>query len=122
MGINTVLAIGGALTVGWLAIPVATSIAAWINSVWLWLLLRQRGYAMDDRLARRLPRLAGASIVMGVALWFGAGAVAASFESGLLRVPLLLALVGGGMGVYALAARALGAFTVAELKAGLRRT
>ncbi len=122
MGINTVLAIGGALTVGWLAIPVATSIAAWINAGWLWILLRRRGYTMDARLVRRLPRLAGASVVMGVALWISAGAVAELFESGFMRVLLLLVLVFGGMAVYALAARALGAFTLGELKAGLRRT
>ena len=122
MGINTVLALAGAWTVGWLAIPVATSIAAWVNAGWLWILLRRRGYEIDARLARRLPRLVLASVVMGVALWFGAQATADLFESGLARVPMLLALVVGGMAVYGGAARALGAFTLAELKGGLRRT
>ncbi len=121
MGINTVLALAGAMTVGWLAIPVATAVAAWINAGWLWLILRRRGYAMDGRLARRLPRMALASLVMGGVLWVAAGAVAPWFEDGWMRLPGLLLLVALGMGTYALAARAMGAFTMAELKAGLRR-
>ncbi len=122
MGINTVLAIAGAMTVGWIAIPVATAIAAWINTGWLWWLLRQRGYAIDARLAHRLPRMAVASVVMGIVLWFAARMGAGWFEVGLARVPALLGLIALGMATYALAARAMGAFTLAELKAGLRRT
>jgi len=122
MGINTVLAIVGALSFGWVAIPVATAIAAWVNTVWLWIVLRQRGYAMDERLARRLPRMALASVVMGIVLWLAARAGSGLFETGLARIPALLGLVFLGVAVYALAARAMGAFTLAELKAGIRRT
>lgn len=121
MGINTVLAIGGALTVGWAAIPVATAIAAWVNTIWLWVLLRRHGYAMDARLAHRLPRMALASLAMGAALWATARGVAPLFDSGLTRLPALLGLIVLGMTVYAVAARVMGAFTLAELKAGLRR-
>lgn len=121
MLINTVLAVAGAVTMGWMAIPLATAIAAWVNTVWLWVLLRQRGYAIDDRLARRIPRMALASLVMGAALWGAAVGLAPWFESGLARVGALLLLIALGMAVYGLAARLMGAFTVAELKAGLRR-
>ena len=122
MGINTVLALAGAFTIGWVAIPVASAIAAWINTGWLWMILRKRGYALDARLAHRLPRLFIASIAMGGVLWFAAQAGAGLFESGWLRVPALLGLVVLGMVSYALVARLLGAFTLAELKAGFRRT
>ena len=122
MGINTVLAIGGALTLGWVAIPVATAIASWINTGWLWILLRKRGYAMDTRLAYRLPRLFIASLAMGGVLWVAARTGAGLFESGWLRVPALLGLVLLGMVSYGLVARMLGAFTLKELKAGFRRT
>ena len=122
MGINTVLALAGAFTIGWIAIPVATAFAAWVNTIWLWLLLHRRGYAMDARLAHRLPRMALASIAMGVVLWASAQAASGWFESGWARVPALLGLVMLGMASYAVAARLMGAFTLAELKAGLRRT
>ena len=121
MGINTVLAIAGSWVFGWVAIPVATAVAAWVNTVWLWIVLRQRGYAMDARLVRRLPRMALASVAMGAVLWLSAAAMAPWFDSALTRIPALLALVATGMIAYALAGRAAGAFTLAELKGGLRR-
>lgn len=122
MGINTVLALAGAYWFGWVAIPVATSIAAWVNTIWLWIILRQRGYAMDTRLKHRLPRLALASLTMGAAIWFAARAMDGLMDSGLWRVLAVLGLIALGMAVYALTARLFGAFTLSEMKAGLRRS
>jgi putative peptidoglycan lipid II flippase len=43
------------------------------------------------------------------------------WDDPLLRLPALAALVGGGAAVYGAAALALGAFSLADLRAGLRR-
>jgi putative peptidoglycan lipid II flippase len=121
MGINTVLSLIGVWLVGWLAIPVATSIAAWINVWFLWQVLRQRGYGADLRLWTKLKRMTAASLAMGAVLaglsWFLAG----SLEIQVARVFGLLGLVIVGGATYAIAARAFGAFTLAELKGSLKR-
>ncbi len=121
MGINTVLALAGAWWFGWMAIPVATSIAAWVNVIWLWVLLYERGYAIDTRLARKVPRLALASVVMGAVLMGLAWLLRDSLNSGLARVAGVFGLIILGMTTYALSARLFGAFTLGELRAGLRR-
>ncbi|MCY4191383.1 MAG: murein biosynthesis integral membrane protein MurJ, partial [Rhodospirillaceae bacterium] len=51
------------LGVGYLGIPIATSVAAWINTALLaWFLVRRGHLSPDDRLRRVLPRLALASL------------------------------------------------------------
>lgn len=122
MGINTVLALLGAWLIGWLAIPVATAIASWVNVAMLWARLRERGYGVDMRLWTRMKRMLGASFVMGVVVWLAAYALRDVFEVPLARVLALLGLVAIGLGVYGIAGRALGAFTLGELKGGLRRS
>lgn len=121
MGINTVLSLIGVWLMGWLAIPLATSIAAWINVWFLWQRLRERGYGVDLRLWTRLKRMAAASLVMGAVLAGLSWLLTGSLEIQVARVFGLLGLVAIGFASYALAARALGAFTIAELKAGLKR-
>ncbi|MCY4311173.1 MAG: polysaccharide biosynthesis C-terminal domain-containing protein, partial [Rhodospirillaceae bacterium] len=45
------------LGVGYLGIPIATSVAAWINTALLaWFLVRRGHLSPDDRLRRVLPR------------------------------------------------------------------
>ncbi len=123
MALNTAVSVAGSLAVGWLAIPAGTALAAWLN---LWLLHRGARVhgdtaAPDDRLRRRLPRLAAAALVMGAALWLGSAAMAPLWDSPALRLPALAALIAGGMAVYAAAALALGGVAMADLRDGLRR-
>ena len=121
MTVNTALSVAGAFFYGWLAIPVATSIAAWLNVAMLWSRLRRQGYGADLRLWSRIKRMTLASLVMAAGVWLAAQAVGGAMDVPLARVLALLGLVALGMGLYALAGRATGAFTLAELKGGLRR-
>ncbi|MEM8755092.1 MAG: murein biosynthesis integral membrane protein MurJ, partial [Pseudomonadota bacterium] len=67
VGLNTAVALGGAPLIGWLAIPLGTTLAGWLNLALLWRGARRFGDACrpDDRLSRRLPRLALAAAAMG---------------------------------------------------------
>jgi putative peptidoglycan lipid II flippase len=121
MGINTVLSLIGVWIMGWLAIPIATSIASWINVWMLWQVLRRRGYGGDLRLWQRVKRMMAASLVMGLVLLGATWLLDGSLELPLARVLGLFGLVLLGLGTYVIVARAFGAFTLAELKGGLRR-
>ena len=108
-----------------LGIAVATTLGGWLNAGLLYATLVKRGeFTADARLARALPRIAVASIVMGAALWFAAAALAPWFgaPSGLLtRMGALAALVGAGLIVYAAAVLALGILDLRELRGLLHR-
>ena len=121
MGINTVLSLIGVWIMGWLAIPIATSIASWINVWMLWQVLRRRGYGGDLRLWQRVKRMMAASLVMGLVLLGATWLLDGSLELPLARVLGLFGLVLLGLGTYVIVARAFGAFTLAELRGGLRR-
>lgn len=121
MAINTVLSLVGVWWFGWLAIPLATSFAAWLNVIWLWQGLRKRGYGVDLRLWRRMKGMAAASVAMGAVIWLVAYLAQGAFESGLGRVLALVGLVLIGFAVYAVAAQMLGGINRAELRAALRR-
>ncbi len=121
MGINTVLSLIGVWVMGWLAIPIATAIASWINVWMLWQVLRKRGYGADLRLWTKLKRMALASVVMGVALAGASWLLDGSLETQIARVLALFGLIMIGLAAYVIAARMVGAFTLAELKAGLKR-
>ncbi len=121
MGINTVLSLIGVWLIGWLAIPVATAIASWINIWMLWRVLRMRGYGADLRLWMRIKRMLAASLIMGLVLFTAGHILDGSLETQLARISGLLGLVLLGLASYVIAARFLGAFTLAELKAGVKR-
>lgn len=111
-----------AFVVGHVGIALATSLAAWLNAILLGLGLHRRGHlAPDERLRRRVPRLLAASGAMGVALAL-AHPLAAGWLAGAGARPwiALAGLVLLGLGVFGLAAQALGAASLADLRA-LRR-
>lgn len=111
------------LGVGYLGIPIATSIAAWVNTGLLAFFLLKRGHwQIDTRLATRLPRIVLAAVIMGIAVWGGAELLW-SWLSGAVwqRVTAMLMLVIGGMVVYAITCMAIGAGGVSDVKAVLRR-
>ncbi len=121
MGINTVLSLIGVWVIGWLAIPIATAIASWINIFMLWRVLRRRGYGADLRLWQRVKRMMAASLVMGLILVGASWLLDGSLEVPSARVFGLLGLILLGLSSYVIAARLFGAFTLSELKQGLRR-
>ncbi|MBM3585804.1 MAG: murein biosynthesis integral membrane protein MurJ [Alphaproteobacteria bacterium] len=122
MVVYVAVATGLAFVLGHVGIAVATSAAAWLNAVLLARALGLRGHlVVDARLRRRAPRLVAASGVMGVVValarplaerWIVEGGVQAWLALG--------ALVALGLGTFALAAQALGAAALADLR-GLRR-
>jgi putative peptidoglycan lipid II flippase len=107
---------------GHVGIAVGTAISAWSNAgVLAWLLLRRRQFALDARARRTLPRFVVATAAMVAALWLLQPLLATSSSALLQRgVALVLLLVAGGL-AYLAAARALGLFTLAGLKAQLKR-
>jgi putative peptidoglycan lipid II flippase len=123
MVVNAAVAIGLAPLMGYIAAALATTLAGWVNLFLLWRGARRHGpEAMpDDQLLRRLPRLALAALVMGGAI-LGLGQILGPWLAmpG-LRYAALALLVGAGAGVYAAACLASGAFTLAEVRSGLRR-
>lgn len=123
VGANTAIALAGAPLIGWIAIPLGTSIAGWLN---LWLLwrgaARQDGAALvDARLAARAPRMLWASLAMGASVFLLAVAAEPYVGRGETQLLELLVLVAIGGGVYAAAAFGFGAVRRADLRAALTR-
>ncbi len=118
-GISVAVNVGGSLALfpafGHVGIAAATALAALVNAVMLWVVLARRGHAASDRLlARRVPLLALASLLMGAALVLGASLLEPWLRdpSDLVAGLALLALCAGGAAVYAAAAVLTGAIDV----------
>lgn len=106
-------------------LALATALAAIFNVAVLWFLLhRRRHFLVEPRLAARLPRMALASLAMGAVLWAGETLLfQPAMEAGVrgLRWAGLAGLIALGLATYGVAALALGAARVAEVKELLRR-
>ncbi|MEM6971726.1 MAG: murein biosynthesis integral membrane protein MurJ [Pseudomonadota bacterium] len=114
MVVNAAVALGGAGAIGWLAAPIGATAAAVVNLVLLWRGARALdGRLIDARLALRLPRMAGASIVMGLAVW-AAATVAAGLDP-LMKTLALAGIVLGGAALYGTLCLASGALTREDL-------
>ena len=95
----------------------ATSLASTFNMVALVAILLRNGNLVPDRESRRrLPRMGLAAMAMAATLWF---AQAPLFQLG--RWPGLILLVALGVGVYGIAAQALGAIDVRAMVRMARR-
>ncbi len=123
MFVNAVLAIGLAPVIGYLAAALGTTIAAWAMVWQLWQGSRSMGAAaeIDARLAVRLPRIAGASALMGALIYAMRLWLDPMLFGGSERYFALTILVGAGVIAYALFARLTGALTVADLRTSFRR-
>ncbi|MEM1303086.1 MAG: murein biosynthesis integral membrane protein MurJ [Pseudomonadota bacterium] len=123
MVVNAALAIGLAPVIGFTAAAWGASLAGWAMVILLWIGSRNMGLAahLDDRFRDRAWRIALASVIMGVALWAGEIALTDALDLPVWRYTGLAALIGIGALSYGIAAQVLGAFTVSELRAGLRR-
>ena len=121
MVVNVVIAIGLAPWIGFIAAAWGTTLAGLANLVLLWRGVRRLDptLKLDDRLAHRLPRIAAASVAMGVVVLI-AGHFGQMILPGLAPLILLLIVPLGAI-TYAVAGSRLGAFHVHELKAAMRR-
>jgi putative peptidoglycan lipid II flippase len=100
---------------GHVGIALGTSAAAWVNAALLWGTLGRRGdFALDARARRTVPRLALATLAMGVAVWIAKPYL----PIGVLGLAVLI-LLGGA--VFAASALLLGAASVADLRRALKR-
>jgi putative peptidoglycan lipid II flippase len=129
--VNVVLSLALFFTFQWLGwkahvgIALATSIAAWVNTVLLWEKLR-RGNDLepDQRLVRNLKWIAVASLLMGALVWVMKSSLAGWFapEAGLLWQVLALGLlVGSGLVVFAAAIIGSGVLKIDQIGRFLRR-
>jgi putative peptidoglycan lipid II flippase len=123
MVVNAVVAIGLAPVVGFIAAALGTTVAGWAMAWLLWRGASGMGEAarLDDRFRTRLPRILAASALMGVVLWLAAVLLGPGLGTPTVRYAALAALVASGLAAYALAGRALGAFTIADIRGALRR-
>jgi putative peptidoglycan lipid II flippase len=110
---------------GHAGIALGTALAAWVNAGVLALLLVRRGaFVLDATARRRLPRFALATLAMLAALALAdqaAALIATRADALPWRAAALALLLGAGGLAYLAAARALGLFTFAGLKAQLKR-
>jgi putative peptidoglycan lipid II flippase len=104
-------------------IALATSCAGWLNALTLLaLLVRREHFALDRRARRNLPRIAAATIGMGVVLALLRSALApALVVAAPVRIMALAGLCGAGLGVFAILAVALGVADWRDLRGRLRR-
>lgn len=121
--INAAVAIGLAPFIGYIAAALGTTAAGWAMAVLLWRGSLRMGAAasFDDEFRRRAPRILAASLLMGGVAWGLAQALDTILATPTLRYAALAILIAVAMGAYALFARMLGAFTLGELRASLKR-
>ncbi len=121
MGVNVVVAVGGAPLIGFIAAAIGTTAAGWVNLALLWRGARRlgQGLEVDARLAARLPRIAAASLAMG-AVVLGLAELHAVWMPG-RQVAGLVLVVAAGAAAYAVLAGALGAVRLADLRSAISR-
>ncbi len=110
---------------GHVGIAMATSLAAWVNALQLYVRLRQLGhFFFDVRSMRRLPLIILSTLTMAAVLLGGAWILQANFAEGSSFITSLWGLgvlFAAGIASYFAAAQISGAFRISELKAALRR-
>ena len=124
MFVNVVIAVGLAGVMGYLAAALGTTLAAWANLWLLWSGAKRMDGAsqIDARLARAVPRILGASLVMGAVIWLISGWMGSYFDQSFIRYIALVVLIGIGAITYAACVILSGGLSVSNLKAGLKRS
>ena len=124
LAVNAVLSVGLFVLVGAVGIPIATSIAGWVNAALLARALKKRdGIALDETFRRRFRGICGACLAMGIVVYAATGLLDPWFwpEKGLaLQITALVLLVSTGLLVYLGTAELLGAMTLRRVLANLR--
>ncbi len=124
MVINAVIAVGLMGTLGFVAAAWATTAAGWIMVFQLWYGARGMGQAaqLDAQLKRRIWRIVLASLAFGAVL-YGLNMVLADMlvQSGRRYIALTILLLGGGA-FYLGFGQVIGAFSLPELRAAVKRS
>jgi putative peptidoglycan lipid II flippase len=118
IAVNLVLNLALILPLKHVGPPLATALASTVNVWMLYHTLKKRGhFEADARLRRKIPRLALAALLMGVALYFVAPLVEPHLTGSILhRAGGLIALVSAGFAVYGIACFLTGAFVLDDIK------
>ncbi len=108
---------------GAVGIALSTAISAWVNVLLLvWSLHRKGHLVLDARFRTKALRIVAAGVIMGGALMAGNRLLDSHMDAPFWeRIAALALLCGGGGIIYGVAAIALGAYRISELKAQLRR-
>lgn len=124
MIVNAVLAIALAFWIGYVAAAIATSVSGWVMVWLLWRGSRQMGASAepDERLTRRVWRIGLASLAMGAVLITTAALLEPWLYTAGLRYVALAVLLAAGLASYFMAGRALGAFSLSEIRSAVRRS
>jgi putative peptidoglycan lipid II flippase len=103
--------------------PLATALSSTVNVWMLYATLSKRGhFTADAQLKRRIPRLALAAVLMGIAI-FGVDQLLDPWLNGRIweRYTALVGLVSAGVAVYGVACFLTGAFVLNDVKLLLKR-
>ena len=111
----------------YVGVAAAIALSAWIGAALLGFVLYRRGWLrLDTMAAHNLPRIAGATILMGAAVSGGLAIVDLLLptlsSSPVGRLVVLFVLVALGVVAYAAAVDWLGVAKLADLRAAIRRT
>ncbi len=108
---------------GFKGLAIATSFAGWVNVFFLIrALLRSGDFTPDPRLLNRLPRIAGASVVMGFVVFYLEKVFRSGLGQGFVHNYSLLALVSGlGLCAYAFAAWVLRAYHFSDTRLAITK-
>ncbi len=122
MAFNTIFSAAMASVIGWVAVPIGTAIAAWINIALLWNGLKGRAARPNtERLRSRIIGIGLASIALGAALLAAVDYAQAWIADPRLIVPVVLAICLLGAVFYFAVAFLTGGFSRRDLGA-LRRS
>jgi putative peptidoglycan lipid II flippase len=104
-------------------IALASSLSGWLNALLLGAILMRRGQLVPDgRLKSRVPRTVGATLGMGILLWFALRELSRPLsQPDLTGIAVLLGLCALGAVAYAALGAVLGVVKLSELRFMLRR-
>ncbi len=106
------------LNAGFVGIALSTAFAAWVNVILLYWILHKRDHLrVDARFRGKAIRIVAAALTMGIALWLLNPMLDPHMAKGASeRIVALVVLCGVGGAVYGIAAFALGAINLGELR------
>ena len=121
--INLVVGASLFFTIGFYGLALGTTIAAWSNVICLAIvLMRDKLFILDHRLMKRLPRIALASLIMGLALYYIAPQARLLYQNAILiDYPILIGVCAIGLAIYALFATLLRAVNMSDIRDAFKK-
>ncbi|TNE59360.1 MAG: murein biosynthesis integral membrane protein MurJ [Alphaproteobacteria bacterium] len=108
--------------IGFLAIALATTLSGWVNAGLLWRRLSAlEHFTLDSQIRRSLPKMALASLAMGLLVAVLAGEAVSLGDTSLVRIAALGIIVALGLGLYITLTFAMKAVRVPDLKAAFSK-